>query len=420
MLGISLAFGIGCESVATRSMKIYMQQQNWEKALDQGRQAVAETPNDFEAWFAMAQVAAQVDSLNLMMQAMDRTLALTKKYTAEVARIRTAKYNQVFNQGVQAYNAGKLADAKDRLDMAVRIEPSRPNAYKVLGMVYQRSGQTQQAIEMYARAYGADSSDATLGRQYATLLGASDQKERALATMASVFARHPGNKDVAVAYLDMLNTAGQVDSALIVGKNVLAREPQDPEVNMRVGILYMKKAQEAADSTELKADLRLAVPYFEQALVADTANTDAAYNLAISLQQLGQPERAIRPLARVIQASPRDHQARLQLAIVYLQQDDADDAEPQLRSIVDQIGEPTNAQDREVLTRAYRYLGIIYTVRANQKGVQAQQAREAAQGIRDRAQKAAKTQEAEQLEGESRDLLKLARDMEELRSTYAR
>ncbi|HOM57644.1 MAG TPA: tetratricopeptide repeat protein, partial [Candidatus Latescibacteria bacterium] len=55
-LGVLLIVGAGCESVGLRSMKIYIQQRNWEKALEQGNIALAENPNDAEAWFAMAQV----------------------------------------------------------------------------------------------------------------------------------------------------------------------------------------------------------------------------------------------------------------------------------------------------------------------------------------------------------------------------
>lgn len=371
-LGLTFMVGTGCESVGLRSMRIYMQQKNWEKALSQGQIAVAENPNDFEAWFAVAQVAAQVDSFDLMLHAMDRTLSLTKKHHQDIAQMREVKYNAVFNRAVEKYNAGDLPGAIEWLDLAARIDSTRANAYRVKGMVYQRTLEHSQAIEAYRRAFNADTSDVDLGRQYAVLLANTGQLEDGLAVMNRLYAANPGNKEIVLAYGLLLSSARRQDEALALVESALARDPDDTDFNARAGILCMEKAQADEDSTERVSDLAAAIPYFERAFVGDSSNADIAYNLAICYRQLRRLDDAIRPLEHILQLNPQDNQSRLQLATIYLQEEKLDTAAPHLEEIVNRIGEPTTAEDREILARTYRYLGIIYTVRGNEVGAEAQ------------------------------------------------
>jgi len=415
---LALSVGIGCESVGLRSMRIYMQQRNWEKALEQGKMAVAENPRDAEAWFAIAQVAADVDSFDLMLKAIAQTQALTSKHNAEIADLREAKYYGVFNQAVEKYNAGDLALAMERLNTAVAIDSARPNAHKVRGMIHQRSNRYPEALACYAQAYHADTSDVELGRVYANLLNTTGRKGEARGVMRSIYQAHPGNRNVVLNYVALLTEAGRNDSALAVVQNALAQEPNDAEYNMRAGVIFMQKAQAGEDSARTVANLQQAVPYLEHAFDADSANADAAYDLAICYRQLGRLDEASGVLGKLLAARPDDNQARLQLAISYLQEEKPEEAEPHLKQIIQNVGDPTNAEDRQLLSRTYRYLGIIYTVQGSNKGMEAQHLRAEAAEMRRGPQKQAKEQQAQPLEQESRRLLDLGKEMDRLSHEY--
>jgi len=422
VLGFALVLGSGCESVGLRSMRIYIQQRNWAKALAQGRIAVAESPNDAEAWFAIAQVAAQVDSFDLMLRAMDRTAALTKKHNSDIGDIRLAKYNGVFNQAVEMYNAGDLPGATERLNLAIRIDSTRGNAYKVMGMVHQRGQDIPGAIAAYRRAYVADSTDIDSGRQWAILLGRTGDTDGALKVIERLYAANPGHKQVAFTAIQLLSQAGRYDRALSIAQSGLAQNPDDAEFNARAGVIWMEKAQATQDSLASRADLEAALPYFQHALAADSANTDVAFNVATCYRQLGRLDDAIRPLQRVLQARPDDNQSRVQLAIVLLQEERPDEAEPHLLEVVQRIGEPTNAQDRELLARSYRYLSIIYTVRGNELGTRGRALQEEADAIGGRArqaEKAAKLREANRLMDESKALFDKGHEMDRQSHLYS-
>jgi tetratricopeptide (TPR) repeat protein len=292
LTAVALA-GSGCESVGLRSMKIYIQQKNWEKAIEQGHVALAENPNDAAAWFAMAQVAAQVDSFDLMLRAIARTEALTNKYAADIKMIREAKYGTAFNKGVERYNANDMPGATRFMDLAIAIESNRANAYRLKGMIAQRLNDPAVALENFGRAFQADTSDVELARVYAQLLDVAGQREQAITILKGLYVARPGEKKVIVAYLQLLVEAERLDEALGVVNSALTRDPADPEFNMRAGVLWMQRAQRDQDSTGVVRDIQTAVPYFTKAVEADTANTDAAYNLAVCYARLNRRSDAI-------------------------------------------------------------------------------------------------------------------------------
>ncbi len=390
-------------------MKIYIQQRNWEKAIEQGNIALAENPNDAEAWFAMAQVAAQIDSFDLMLRAIERTEALTNKHAADIKLMREAKYGSAFNMGVERYNANDMAAASRLMDVAISIDSTRPNAYRLKGMIAQRTGDNQETLRYFERAFRADTSDVELARVYAQLLDAAGQNEKAIAIAKGIYAARPGDKRVVTFYLQLLTEAGRFEEALGVVNTALASDPENPEYNMRAGVLWMQRAQQdVADSTAIRTDLETAAPYFETAVEADTANTDAAYNLAVCYARLNRRGDAINVMKRLLSVRPNDYQARIQLGTLYVREENPDAAEQEFLTVVESIGEPTNAEDRAVASRAYRYLSTIYTYRGALKQGEADRLREQAQVLINESASARQRNVRQQKEREAQALLQQA------------
>jgi len=408
-LGVLLIVGAGCESVGLRSMKIYIQQRNWEKALEQGNIALAENPNDAEAWFAMAQVAAQVDSFDLMLRAIERTESLTNKHAADFKLMREAKYGSAFNMGVERYNANDMAGASRFMDIAISIDSTRANAYRLKGMIAQRAGNTQETLQYFDRAYRADTTDVELARVYAQLLDAMGKRNEALSVAQRLYAARPGEKKTVALYLQLLTEAGRFEEALNVVNTALASDPNNAEYNMRAGVLWMQRAQQdVADSTAIVRDLETAAPYFEAAVEADTANTDAAYNLAVCYARLNRRGDAINVMKRLLSVRPNDYQARIQLGTLYVREENPDAAEQEFLAVVESIGEPTNAEDRAVASRAYRYLSTIYTYRGAVKQGEADRLRERAQELINESAMARQRTVRQQKEREAQALLQQA------------
>lgn len=418
LLGMSIAVGIGCESVGLRSMKIYMQQQNWEKALEQGWTAVGENPNDAAAWYNMAIVAGQIDSIDTMIEASERAKALTDEYDEDLDNLATSKYNEFFNMGVQSFNQKNYERATNQLQTAYKIAPDRPNAPKVLGLISQVTGDIDQALEYFLEAFRADESDTELARQYASLLNSQGDRAGAIAFLEPVYQTNPTEKELVLTYTMLLQAEHQYDTAIAAVGTALAEAPEDESLNMQAGVLYMSKSQSTeTDSMAAVEAVEMAVPRFEKVIEVDSANVDAAFNLALAYRALGQLDKSAEPLQAVVLISPDDFQARMQLATVLLQLERPEDAEPHLVRIVEQIGEPTSSDERRVIRQAYRYLRIIYTVRGNNISVQAQELREQASEA-PRSQRAGLRSQAEELETQANELIQKAEEMSQAAEMY--
>ena len=417
-LGVAMVFGIGCESVGLRSMRIYMQQQNWPKALEQGKVAVAENPQDADAWFAIAQVSSQVDSVDLMLTAFEHTQALTPKYNDQIEELRTYKYNDIFNRGVMKYNNTEYAEADALMDQAIDIDPARPNAYRVGGMIKQRNGDNDTAIEYYGKAWEADKDDIEIGKVYASQLAARGDVEQSVAVFEDLYTRAPDNPDVVTGFLVALKANDQLDRSLEVAGEFLANAPRNPSVNMQTGVVYMEKARIAREDSVVKVEnLAKAAEHF--GVAADSGNVDAAFNMALCLQQLDRIDDALQPMLGVLEHSPDDHQARLKAAEFLMQLERPDEAEAQLQAIVSGIGAPTNPTDMRVMGNAYRYLQIIYTFKSAEVEQQAQAlSQEANRMRRGSADRRAKEAEAAQLREQSQALFQQAQAYEQQSQNY--
>jgi tetratricopeptide (TPR) repeat protein len=415
----ALTMGIGCESVGLRSMKIYMQQENWGKALEQGLTAVGENPEDDEAWFNIAYVASQLDSFDIMLNAIERTQALTNEHDEKIDAIRAIKYNELFNAAASDFNRGELDRAQGRLEIAYRIDPERPNAPKVLGLIAQQRGDLDGALENFGTAMRADTSDTDVARSYVSVLLQLDREDEARETIGEVYDMHPSNKEVALTYSMLLRRAGDLDRALEVIKASLVNEPMDADFNMEAGVLYLAKAQLVADdSLAVIASVTEAEPHFQNVLAVDSANVDAAYDLAMVYRQLGKLDLAAEPLEQVVEVAPDDVQARLQLANVLILLERYTDAEPHLETVVQKIGEPTNSEERAVAARAYQLLYIRYTVHYNDIVVQAQNLYEQAASARG-GEKTRLQQEAQELEQQANEMLEKVKEAADLAKLYS-
>lgn len=176
-----------------------------------------------------------------------------------------------------------------------------------------RSRKAEPAVDATAlAAYQAFTAgdDATAGRLYRQLLQADARNVDALLGLAAIAVRQE-RTDEALGYyarvleLEPRNSIAQAGLVALVGesdpvaaqsrvKSLLARQPEDPYLHAVLGGLYAEQGQWGDAQQE----------YF-QAYRLDPGNAEHAYNLAISLDQLGKGELALEYYQRALELLPR-------------------------------------------------------------------------------------------------------------------
>lgn len=169
------------------------------------------------------------------------------------------------------------------------------------GVEIKRSRKAEPAIDATSlAAYQAFSAgdDATAGRLYRQLLQSDPRNVDALLGLAAVAARQESNEDAAGYYtraleLDPKNSVAQSGLIALLGqadpvaaesrlKSLLAQQPEAAHLHAALGGVYAEQNQwpNAQQS------------YF-QAFRFDPSNAEYAFNLAVSLDQIGKPDLAL-------------------------------------------------------------------------------------------------------------------------------
>ncbi|MFN7941684.1 MAG: tetratricopeptide repeat protein [Thermoanaerobaculia bacterium] len=145
------------EAAASALAGVYYIQKDWTKAVEAAERALLIDPQDRR-------------SLNVRFEAY-KALGNTEKMKEASAALATADpesaARNLYNQGVQLYNAGKLAEALPLFEQAVAAFPKHGKAHYMLGLCYVNGGDTAKAkseLETFL-SLAPDDSDAPSARE---------------------------------------------------------------------------------------------------------------------------------------------------------------------------------------------------------------------------------------------------------------
>ena len=88
LLGLAFSLLIFCQSKQVTSAKVYMQQEKWDKAIEQLELAVQLYPNDAEAHYLLGKGYAVRGEREKMNEMFDQSLKLSPKFEQQIKAIR--------------------------------------------------------------------------------------------------------------------------------------------------------------------------------------------------------------------------------------------------------------------------------------------------------------------------------------------
>jgi tetratricopeptide (TPR) repeat protein len=219
-----------------------------------------------------------------MLDVFDELEPACRKFTAD-ARFRS--WAQVYNQGIQQYNAGNVDEALSTFETANLVYDD-PRSWNFVAVIHQERGELDQAIAAYEKMYELASDEeqkraAAINR--AELLKSLGKLDEALAIYEEYSSTHPDDVLGRLNYAVALGDAGQVDEAQVIFQEFLDREDLTFRQWSEVGIgLYRASAYgEAAEAFKRAHDMR---PY----------NKETIENLGNSLA-LAEEYEALKPIA---------------------------------------------------------------------------------------------------------------------------
>ncbi|RMF24844.1 MAG: hypothetical protein D6760_02470 [Deltaproteobacteria bacterium] len=136
-----IAFAAGCQSVATTSAKLRNQEGNYELAIDLARQALAQNPQDAEAYFQLGVSYSNLDSVALAYENFMKAAELDPKKKPLVENNVKHNFAKHYKLGQSAFNRSDYTAAAREFELATEADPRQAVAYYNLGVAYARLAQ---------------------------------------------------------------------------------------------------------------------------------------------------------------------------------------------------------------------------------------------------------------------------------------
>lgn len=212
--------------------------------------------------------------------------------------------------------AGKLEEAEAPLRRAAKVLEGDPDLHLNLGILWQKTGRPQLAVEQLERAVNLDPASAeaqfNLGVTYGHLgrLGEGIEALREALRRRGDYAEAHHNLSV------LYRRAGDAEAAIRQAQQAVALRPMSPEIHTTLGLAYRSAGRYEAARAALGESLRLTA---EAAAGGAAGNGAVRTELGITLAMEGRLGEAERELERAVTEAPSDAEPRYNLARVVAQ-----------------------------------------------------------------------------------------------------
>ena len=360
LMGI-MFLGFQCASTELTSAKLYIQQKNWDKAIETLNTEVTKNPKSDEGYFLLGTVYSEQDNVDKMIESFDKSLTISNKFEKNIGEYKAFQWANNFNRGVSLFQRGnKVTDedsskmyfdmAIDAYNKAIRLEPDSAETYRNLAFVYLTTGKTEESVEPLKKLVEIEQAEEGyqyLGEVYYTLganlmndfkfnsnpqdsIKAMDYYDKSIVTLEEGLKKYPINSEMQVARTSAYIGAGRIAEAIIASKILVENEPDNKIYHYNYGVLLLNSEKYAEAETQLL-----------EALKIDPEYENAIYNLGVTYVKWGT---AMNKEAEQQGIISEDYKKKYEAALPYLEK------------VVEK--DQTNVTIWELLGKVYSVLGM--------------------------------------------------------------
>lgn len=362
MLLLGMMFlGFQCASTELTSAKLYIQQKNWDKAIETLNTEVTKNPKSDEGYFLLGTVYSEQDNIDKMMESFDKSLAISNKFEKNIEEYKAFQWANNFNRGVSLFQRGnKVTDedstkmyfdmAIDAYNKAIMLEPDSAETYRNLAFVYLTTGKTEESVDPLKKLVELEQAEEGyqyLGEVYYTLganimndfkfnsnpqdsIKAMDYYDKSIVTLEEGLNKYPENSEMQVARTSAYIGAGRIAEAIEASKILVENEPDNKIYHYNYGVLLLNSEKYPEAETQLL-----------EALKIDPEYENAIYNIGVTYVKWGTAMNKEAELQGVIS---EDYKKKYEAALPYLEK------------VVEK--DQTNVAIWELLGKVYSVLGM--------------------------------------------------------------
>lgn len=305
VLFIGLVFsGFQCSSTELTSAKLYIQQKNYDKAIDALQKEVQRNPKSDEGYYLLGVVLGEKERFTEMIDAYKNSLSISNKFSENISSSKKYFWANLFNKGVGYFQMGtktentdstKLFFTKsiDAFNSAIEIEPDSADTYKNLAFVYMSAQEYDKAISPLEKLI--EKEDAVDGYKFLSEI------------LYSKGAEYKNNYNNNKALSDSLEAMKYFDRAIKIAEQGRKKYPDDSDI-----LLTLSNAYIAANKIETAVDA------FRAGVEKDPANQYYRYNYGVLLLGKNDFAGAEEQFKKALEIDPDYYNASYNLAVTYV------------------------------------------------------------------------------------------------------
>jgi tetratricopeptide (TPR) repeat protein len=305
-----MVFGIAafqCSSTELTSARLYIQQKNYDKAIEVLNQEVSKNPKSAEGFYLLGYVYGEKGNIEKMIEYFDKSLEINNSFAANISDSRKFHWQDQFNKGVGLFNRGAKTTDEDTskiyfdrsiksFENAILCEPDSVDTYKNLVFGYLNAGMEDEAVspleKIIEMTHSADSY-AMLGEIYYNKgialfndyiatnnaedsVKAMDYYNKTIKLLEEGRKYHPEDSDMLLILSNSYVNANRLDEAMASFEKGVESDPDNKFYKYNYGVLllganeYEKAAKQFKGATEI-----------------DPEYTNALYNLGVTYVKWG-------------------------------------------------------------------------------------------------------------------------------------
>jgi len=299
--------GFDCSSTEMTSAKSYIQQKNYDKALESLQKEVAKNPQSAEGYYYLGYVYGEKDQYGQMIDAFDKSLSISNEFKSQIEDQKKYFWANLFNRGVSLYQKGVNTTNEDSskvffdksIDMfeyATKLEPDSADTYKNLAFVYMGAGENDKAVQPLQKMIELDKSldgykylgdiyfnqGIKLKNQFVEShdpqdsINANQKFNQAIQVLEEGRKQYPDSPELLLTLSNSYINAGKVEVALDAFKTGVEKDPDNKYYRYNYGVLLLGKN-----------DYEDAEVQFKKAIDLDPDYQNAIYNLAVTYVKWG-------------------------------------------------------------------------------------------------------------------------------------
>jgi Flp pilus assembly protein TadD len=310
----ALALNPGLNDVLVRLWRGYYEIGKWDLAADAIGRRLARQADDTEAKYALALIRAAQNpggALDLLSELKTAPSPIGENAQSLEAVIRTAVTKRVpeyifASTGEELIRLGETGLAKEALHRAIERNPNYGEAYALLGVAQETSGENPE--ESYRKGVALAPNSALACLVYGAWLRRQGESALARWWLLQAWVRRPGDWTIAAELAQVDFSQGRLQEAESWVLQAVQASPNEPEAWIALASFYIENDYRIEES---------GIPAARQAVILDPKNDRALDVLGYGWYKMGDFYMAERLFLRAIEQNPNSASAHLHLGMAY-------------------------------------------------------------------------------------------------------